>query len=198
MGAMKDVTMATMTMIENICGLKIPSDRPMVATTISMAPRAFMATAIDAASQKRRPPQTAPTAQPTSLPRQATPTTTISISGLPSPHRSTFRPTMPKKTGARMPKTNDSSRATVSLRMRGTGCRTTPATKAPKTACTPIRSVSAAHNSVTTIISTRSESTVRNRSAVTRTRNRSTGCRINAAKAMNPSSISTVSPSSWR
>ena len=29
----------------------------MVATTIPMAPRAFMATAIDAASQKRSPPQ---------------------------------------------------------------------------------------------------------------------------------------------
>ncbi len=56
-GARNDVTIATMTMIENICGVRIPSDRPMVATTISIAPRAFMATAIEAASQKRMPPQ---------------------------------------------------------------------------------------------------------------------------------------------
>ncbi len=65
---------------------------------------------------------------------------------------------MPKKTGAMTLNTNDSSRATVSLRTRGTWCSTTPATKAPKTACTPIHSVAAAHSSVTTIISTRSES----------------------------------------
>ena len=46
-----------MTMMENICGVRIPSDSPMVATTISIAPRAFIATAMEAASQKRRPPQ---------------------------------------------------------------------------------------------------------------------------------------------
>ena len=56
-GARNDVTIATMTMIENICGVRMPSDRPMVATTISIAPRAFMATAIEAASQNRSPPQ---------------------------------------------------------------------------------------------------------------------------------------------
>ena len=56
-GARNEVTIAIMTMIENICGVRIPSDRPMVATTISIAPRAFIATAIDAASQKRSPPQ---------------------------------------------------------------------------------------------------------------------------------------------
>ncbi len=56
-GARNDVTIATTTMMENICGVRIPSERPMVATTIPIAPRAFMATAIEAASQKRRPPQ---------------------------------------------------------------------------------------------------------------------------------------------
>ena len=44
-------------LIENIWVLRIPSDSPMVATTISMAPRAFMATAMELASQKRSPPQ---------------------------------------------------------------------------------------------------------------------------------------------
>ena len=56
-GAMNDVTIATMTMIENICGVRIPSDSPIVATTIPIAPRAFIATAIEAASQNRMPPQ---------------------------------------------------------------------------------------------------------------------------------------------
>ena len=86
-----------------------------------MAPRAFMATAIDAASQKRRPPQIAPSVQPTSLPRQATPMHQRQhAAAAQASTDSTFRPTMPKKTGAITPKTNDSSRATVSLRTRGT------------------------------------------------------------------------------
>jgi hypothetical protein len=56
-GAMNEVTIAIMTMIENISGVRIPRARPIVATTIPIAPRAFIATAIDAASQKRNPPQ---------------------------------------------------------------------------------------------------------------------------------------------
>ena len=57
MGARREVTIAITTMMENICCVRIPSARPIVATTIPIAPRAFMATAIEAASQKCSPPQ---------------------------------------------------------------------------------------------------------------------------------------------
>lgn len=100
-GAMKVVTMATMTMMENICWLRIPIDRPMVATTSSMAPRAFMATAMDSDSQKRSPPQRLPTVHPMSLPRQAMVSTRASTLPLSRLCRSTFSPTVAKNTGAR-------------------------------------------------------------------------------------------------
>jgi hypothetical protein len=104
---MNEVTIATTTIIENICWLRIPSDRPMVATTSSIAPRAFMATAMDSPSQKRRPPQTLPRVQPSSLPTQATASTTASMRPPPRAQRSTLSPTMPKNTGARRAKTSD-------------------------------------------------------------------------------------------
>ena len=50
-GAISDVTTATMRMIEYISAVRIPRVKPMVATMISMAPRAFMPAPSDSASQ---------------------------------------------------------------------------------------------------------------------------------------------------
>ncbi len=66
-GAMNEVKIATTTMIENICWFRMPSDSPMVATTSSIAPRAFMATAMDRLSQKRSPPHRPPSVHPDQL-----------------------------------------------------------------------------------------------------------------------------------
>ena len=101
-GAMKVVTIATMTMMENICWLRIPMERPMVATTSSIAPRAFMATAMDSPSQKRSPPQMLPSVHPISLPRQAIVSTSASTSPLSRLCRFTLSPTVAKKIGARI------------------------------------------------------------------------------------------------
>ena len=93
----------------------------------------------------------------------------------PSAQRSTRSPTMPKKIGASTPKVTDSRRAIVSLRRRGTWCNTMPATNAPNTAWTPIRSVAAAHRNVVTITSTRSESLALKCSVAIRTATRRIG-----------------------
>ena len=66
----------------------------------------YAATAIEAASQKRRPPHIAPKEQPTSLPTQATSSARPNIVPPPFPasdHRLTLTPTRPKKTGASTP-----------------------------------------------------------------------------------------------
>ncbi len=101
-GAMNDVVTATMTTIEYISWFKIPSDSPMVATTSSIAPRAFMATAMDRLSPSLRPPSRLPRVQPMSFPAVATPSTWNSIDPSPSCQRSTLSPTMPKKIGAKI------------------------------------------------------------------------------------------------
>ena len=119
--------------------------------------------------------------------------TSVSIHPPPSSHRLTWRPTIPKKIGASTLKVNDSRRAMVSLRRRGTWCSTTPATKAPNTACTPIRSVAAAQRNVTTMTRTRSESPVLNRSAATRTAKRRIGNSTKAAATMKTPSHRMVS-----
>ncbi len=48
---MSEVTIATMRMMEYISAVRIPRLKPMVATMISMAPRAFMPAPSERASQ---------------------------------------------------------------------------------------------------------------------------------------------------
>ena len=59
-----------------------------------------------------------------------------------------------------------------------------PATNAPNTGWTPIRSVAAAHRNVVTITSTRSESLALKCSVATRTATRRTGYRTKIATRM--------------
>ena len=106
----------------------------MVATTISIAPRAFIATAIEAASQKRSPPQMPPSVQPNSLPKQATPITTASMPPPPSVHRSTLQADDAEEHRRQHAEDERLEAVTVSVRMRGTWRNTCPATKAPNTA----------------------------------------------------------------
>src|SRR6185312_16965697 len=76
-----------------------------------------------------------------------------------SDHRSTLSPTNAKNTGDNEASTNVSIVCSVAARTRGIWRTSNPNTKAPKTACTPIASVVAAHSSVNTRMSVRSAPT---------------------------------------
>ena len=83
-------------------------------------------------------------------------TTSASMPPPPRSCRFTFRPTVPKKIGARNGNTIDSSLRTVSCFSSDTWRNVAPAMNAPNTAWMPIHSVVAPQASVTTIRNTRS------------------------------------------
>ena len=103
-----------------------------------------MATAMEAASQNRSPPQYAPSEQPTSLPRQATAMTSASIS--PAAQRPQVDP-QPDDAEEDRRQHAEGERLEAGdglLAQRAApGAAPSPATKAPKTGWTPILSVSA-------------------------------------------------------
>ena len=189
------VVMATMTISVKIGWLRMPTVSPIVATTTSVEPRAFMPKASAAASRDVSPPRRPPRNPPSSLPAQATATNPpASASSRVSPRirRSIERPASVKKTGAKS--ATIGPRSCSSRRRDSSGdCPTRmPPTNAPSEVWTPMASVSSAMAHMKTRISVMTAKSLRVLSLVQRiaraTRRRPT-VKASARKASVPITV---------
>ena len=124
--------------------LSAPIDRPMVAMMTSVEPRAFMPQPSARDSFQVRPPSLPPAKAPPSLPRLAmrmSATVSSNMVGFARTVRSALRPAVPKKIGMKKAMINPRSCSSIWRVRIGDSPIRMPATKAPSTVCTPIRSV---------------------------------------------------------